>query len=285
MGCSCTVQGGKFEITNLGTAEQKIGEVKGIEPISFCHWVAPEWGDEGQTAENTWYKAALIAVATINTIAQIAIAQKRYQIAKDYANIAKDKWNRFKNSYAPFEQEMLSEAGNEPIYIPDYDQARRNYTYWNENAFGEADRRMALMARTFSLCVDSSLTRDMAIAQALATDDAVNFGYRWEEAYARLRNDMRWNRRSNLLNLGRDLEAMAANYAGAANTILSGLGAMANEGANGAISLLGYLNERRDTAYPTAYSGAVGLSGDAGVANSLLYSGAALGPRSTTTVI
>lgn len=251
----------------------------GIEPVRFCNWAAPEWGSIGSTAESSWYNAALIAVATINTIAQINIAQKRYQIAKDYANIAEDRWNRFKNGYMPLEQSMLNEVATEPVYTPKYAKARSDYTNFSSQAFTESAQKMGAMRNYLGLCFDETLSKDLNLSASLSIDDGNNFGYRYEEARADLKNDERWNNRSTILNIGRDNQAQAASYAQYANNILAGLSDIAGQASKGAIGALGYLSERRETFYPQSFSGSAGLTGEAGYGGLFpsLYSGAQLG--------
>lgn len=284
------IEGGRVEVTNLKSdtkaaledAQQHIVSVgdidKGIEPLRFCHWNTPEWGDQGQTAENTWYKAGLIAVALLNTAAQLAINLKRYEIAKEYAKLAKDRWNQFKNTYAPFELEMINEAANKPEYVEDYAGSRSRYSNWAKDAYNEANKRLAQEAKEYALCFSPSLVRDLALSGALAETDGINFGFRWEENQAIIDNDMRYSRWINLLALGRDLESQSAKYAKAADNIYGNLAGLAQDAASGAMGLLGYLSARKETTYPSGYSGTVGLSGDAGANYSMLYSGAALGP-------
>lgn len=277
------IAGGTINTIGQIGSIRSIEAINNIEPIRFCHWAAPEWGDIGQTSEVTWYNVALIAVATINTIAQIQIAQKRYQIAKDYAKIAQDKWERFKNGYMPLEQAMLAEIMNTPIRTPNYVQARSDYGGFAKYSYGEAQSRLSRKAKQYRLCIDPSLVDDLRVAEGIAIDDGINFGYRYEEDYTQRMNDIRWNRRSNLLNLGRDIHAQSAQYANYANQMLAGLSDTANQGASGAMSMLGYLSERRDTYYPQNFIGVSGLSGDAGYSEfPYLFSGATMGPTADT---
>lgn len=259
------VAGGWLNIPSIASigAIGNIGSITNIEPIRFCHWNAPKEGAGGSLAEAAFYSAALIAVATINTIAQWDIARKRYQIAKDYANIAKDRWERFRTGYMPLEISMLSEIMNTPLYEVNCQTVRNNYSNWVGRSYGEAKSRLPQIARGYRVNVDETLMRDLENDETRAVVDGVNFGYRYEEQRKIMKDDQRWNRRSNLLNLGRDLQAQSAKFASYANDILAGLSDMAGQGAAGAIQMLTYMRNRQETRYPTQFAGIGGL-GDSG---------------------
>lgn len=239
----------------------------------LCWWAAPEYGDTGENWEKTLWKAALIGVATINTIAQMQIMNQRYQLARDYADIAEDRWNRFKNSYAPFERAMINEAGNLKDYDPDYPAAWQRATEHTDAAFMAANDQLSDRAKRYGLCIDPTLIDDMDIAEALSADDGANYNYRMEEYWHYYISDKNWNRRSELLNVGRGIQAIAASYAQQANDALSSVGELINAGSQGAMKMFGYLSTVRETMYPAQFSAAAPLSGHASSLGSALLSG------------
>lgn len=275
MGCHCIPNGnvtinGHQALDNQTKMQQ---EHLSIISSKMCEWAAPQYGDAGESWEKTLWKAALIAIATINTLAQISIMEKRYQIAKDYANLASDRWNRFKDAYAPFERAMLSEAGNAPEYKPDYVGARERAREYTSEAFRSADEQMADLAKKYSLCVDDTLLNDMDYAEAVSRDDGTNYNYRDEEFWAIYMSDKRWNRRSQMLNLGRGIQQMSASYADAANNALAQLGGLLDKGAQGAAKLLGYISTARESQYPANFSSAAPLTGQASNVGAVIASG------------
>ena len=215
----------------------------------------------------------MIAVATINTLAQIKIAKKQYQIARDYADIAKDQWERFKDSYAPLERAMVFEACNTPFPVPDYEGARQRSDSNTTIDFGAAQKHLATLANSYALCVDPTLIDELSLVKAKAMDDGTNWGYRDEENLALNLDDRRWNRRSTLLNLGRDIHSISSTYASSASQIMAGLGDLLNQGASGAMSILGYLSENRNTAYPSLFSGMSPFSGQSSAMGEGIYFG------------
>lgn len=275
MGCHCIPNGnvtinGHQALDNQTKMQQ---EHLSIISSKMCEWAAPQYGDAGESWEKTLWKAALIAIATINTLAQISIMEKRYQIAKDYANLASDRWNRFKDAYAPFERAMLSEAGNAPEYKLDYVSARERAREYTSEAFRSADEQMADLAKKYSLCVDDTLLNDMDYAEAVSRDDGTNYNYRDEEFWAIYMSDKRWNRRSQMLNLGRGIQQMSASYADAANNALAQLGGLLDKGAQGAAKLLGYISTARESQYPANFSSAAPLTGQASNVGAVIASG------------
>jgi len=233
---------------------------------TMCRWAQPEYGDTGESVYHTIWKAALLAVTALNTAVQISISEKQYQIAKDYANIAKDQWRRFRDAYAPLERAMVNEITNTPEPLPDYEGAKSRGNTYTRNVFASVRDEMTRLAKKYALCMDKMLLDDMLYAEAITADDSVNFNFRDEEYFATIMSDLRWNRRSSLLNLGRDILAQSVRYADAANRMLGDVSNLANQGASGAMQMLGWLNERRNTIYPTMFSMSTPLIGQSSTA-------------------
>jgi len=225
-----------------------------LEPIKFCHWAAPRYGDIGQKALNTVLAAVAFIVAYKSLEAQIEINDMRQSIADSYAKIFEDRWNRYKTAYMPLEAAMIQEIMNTPVPVVDCSSVKSNYTSFVTNAFGENSQRLTAAASKYCLCVDKSLTEDLNLSRAIMVDDSVNFGYRFDEMYVIQRDDVRWNKRSNLLNLGRDLLAQSAKYSATADNLLAGLGEAAGKAFSGAVGYLGYYFNRQQTEYPSQYA-------------------------------
>ena len=209
-----------------------------------CNWAAPEYGEAGQTAIHTALSVAAFVVAAYSAYTQWDICQQRYEIADAYARIAEDNWNRFNSRYKPLEAAMVSEVMSEPVARPDYAGARNDGSL---SAFAEARAETRRLSGRYALCLGPP---DLETAAALTRDDSLNYNYRWAENYSLERDDWRWNRRSGLLNLGRNLASQSATYAGLADQALSGVGAQAGAALSGAMSYLGYSGSRQTTYFP-----------------------------------
>lgn len=266
MGC-CMASHGSFDVTNiqdaaaspLGTTNEHLEVIR----QTLCDWAQPEYGDAGESWEKLLWQAALIAIATANAAMQIYAISKRFEIAEDYADLAEDEWNRFADNYAPFERALLYSAANEAIYNPDYVGAKQRAAEQNATIFQDTNQQLSDMAKVYSLCLDTTHLNDLNYTRQLLQTDMTNFGYRDEEDFAVYKHNSRWNRRSSLLNVGRNLLGLAARYAQHADNMWTAFGDSVGNSAQGAMSLLGYLNHARTTQYPALFSGASLLMGQA----------------------
>lgn len=238
---------------------------------SFCHWAAPMYGDSGEGGLHSLLSVVAFAVAVWSAYEQLRIFKMRYDIAKGYANIAQERWDRFNAAYKPLENAMVDEISAQGPVSADYAGVQSDYNIFTGNAYGDADRRLRLTAARYALCIDPSLVDDLNLAASLAKDDGVNYGYRHAEWYAILRDDVRWNNRAALLNLGRDMLAQSAKYGSMANDMLGSAGQAAGAAMEGALGYLGYANNRNETYYPahfttsTSPGGLIDFGGNMGV--------------------
>jgi hypothetical protein len=229
--------------------------------VSFCHWAAPQYGDGGEGGLQSLLSVVAFAVAVWSAYEQMRIFQMRYDIAKGYANIAQERWDRFNAAYKPLENAVVDEISAQGPVVPDYAGAKSEYSGFADNAYGDAERRMRLTAARYALCVDPTLVNDLNLSASVAKDDGVNFGYRHAEWYAILRDDVRWNNRAAILNLGRDLLAQSAKYGSMANDMLANAGQAAGEAMGGALSYLGYRRNRQETYYPSQFTSSASPGG------------------------
>lgn len=211
----------------------------------------PQVTDGGVLTNANLAQAAATAVAIATTAASVNIANKQQAIANSYYNMARQKWDRFLNSYKPCETKEIAEACNTPEYVPQYDTQADAYENNVNVQYGIATDEINDLSRTYCVSIDNSLFRDLALSQAQLSVDSSNFAYRYEEHRKDTKDDVRWNRRSQALNRGRNLQNEAASYAQAASKAYGSLGNSVQQAAEGASTMLGYLQTRRDTVYPT----------------------------------
>lgn len=210
----------------------------------------PKVTDTGVKGNATWSSLAATAVATINTIAAIKIANKQYDIARSYYKMARQKWDRFKDKYMPCERTEMNEACNTPEYTKDYDGKSATWKQEVTRNFGNARAGIDRLNALYCICPDPSLAQDMALMESLAAVDTANFAYRYEEHRKDAKDDIRWTRRQQALNRGRDLQSTAARYAEAAANAYGDVGAKIGQAASGAMEAIGYFNNRNGTVYP-----------------------------------
>ena len=231
------------------------GEHGALGSLRFCNWAAPEYGPIGEGNWTNFFRAAALAIAIANGVAQSEISNMQQDLADSYYDMAKYKWDRFYQKFVPLEKKLLNEVLNEPLKEMDCADDRQRAESWTGRAYGAMQDWMKRKAGQMRVCMDSLDMRRVRTAQALAFADTANYNYvddRWFRDYS---NDKRWNRRSSVLNLGRNLGSEALKYGDVARSLLNTLSGQIEQAANGLINAMGYYGARLDTYYPSSYLG------------------------------
>lgn len=227
-----------------------IGSIMGAKsPCDF--FPQPQVTNSGVTDNATFAQIAATTVAAVTTAASVKIANKQIDIANDYFDIARQKWDRFLNKYQPCEVKEMAEACNTPEYVPQYDTQADAYENNVNVQYGLAADEINDFARCYCVPIDNSFFRDLALSQVQLSVDSGNYAYRYEENRKDNKDDVRWNRRGQALNRGRNLQNEAASYAQAASRAYSSLGDSVRQAGEGAATALGYFQTRNNTVYPT----------------------------------
>ena len=254
------------------------GQSGRLDRLRFCHWAAPEYGSQGETLWTNFWEAAQLAISLLNASIQGQIADKQEDLAKKYYEQAKYKWDRFENNYMPLEQSILWEASSEPIREMDCEDDTLRAHVAVTSAYDYANDYMAnIAAKQYRLCLDPTVVSQMQYAQNVAEVDTINYNLRDDQWFVDFKNDQRWNRRSNILNLGRNLGSVAMQYGDVARKLMGNVSDIANKAFGSLSQALGYYGARFDTVYPTSY-----LAGSVSFGNtSLLSSPASAGLGAT----
>lgn len=200
-------------------------------------------------------EAAAIAVALLNTGAATYLATQQYEIAKDYLDIAKWWRNYYNSTYRPWEDKELEEAWALKEIDPIYDTiVGRTRTYGRLQFKGLAEKSIQCTSE-YCTGLREALLKDVINSEATAMAALSNLGYRNERAYVEARNDVRWERRMETLNRGRDMIAQNIQFSKLAFGIFGDLGKQAGLGAAGAVRYLGYSWNKNETQYPTLQRG------------------------------
>lgn len=236
-------------------------------PVRFCHWNAPT---AGRISENMWtnvWQAAQLAVALLNSIIQGQIADKMQDLADSYYQHAKYKWNRFNEKYKPLEVALLEETSSvaEPSMDCADDRSRAESAV--NTAYDHMDRYVARMAKALRLCIDDTQVAQLEYGRNLMLVDTENYNLRDDQWFVDFKSDQRWNRRSNVLNLGRNLGAVAQKYGDVAKQLMGHVSATADKAAGTMIMQLGYYGNRFDTVYSSTYLGSGGLGSGTSLVN------------------
>lgn len=256
------------------------GEIGILDRLRFCHWAAPEWGPKGEEAWTRFFQAAQLAIALLNAQIQGEIADKNQDLADGYYQQAKFKWDRFADNYMPLEKEILWEAQSEPIRQLDCVDDRRRAKNAVTPSFNTMTEYMAQVAKGYRLCPDPTVTSQLAHTQSQLLVDTENYNLLDDQWFTDFKNDQRWARRSNILNLGRNLGSIAMQYGDVARKLMGDVGNIVNKAAGSISQALGYYGARNDTYYPTEY-----LAGTAHSLISTSYSGTLYTPNGITGAI
>lgn len=231
------------------------GEHGAIGSLRFCNWAAPEYGPVGEGFWDNAFKAAALAIAIANGVAQSQIADMQQDLADSYYDMAKYKWDRFYEKFVPLEKKLLKEVLNEPLKEMDCDEDMQRASDWVRRAYGAMQDWTARKAKQMRVCMNALDMRRPRNAQALALADTANYNYVDDRWFCDYSNDKRWNRRSSVLNLGRNLGSEALKYGDVARGLLNTISGQVEQAAQGLVSALGYYGARLDTYYPSSYLG------------------------------
>lgn len=228
--------------------------------------------------------AAAGLAALTNTAIAIQIADMQYDIAKDYLDIAKW-WRQYYNDvYKPLEDIELAEAWALEKEEPMYDiTIGRHRNYARLQYRGVAEKAIQCTS-PYCTGLRAALLKDYANAEATTLAALSNMGHRSERSYVEARNAVRWERRREVLNRGRNMIAGNINFSNMSYGIFGSLGAQAQAGAAGAIRYLGYSWNRNEPQYPMTYvsGGQGGTMGTTGTADSPGFLGARTGRNART---
>ena len=164
------------------------------------------------------------AAAAINTAAAIYIADKQLDIAQQAQDIANKLNDHMCENYYPCEIKLLNEVCNEPVAEVEYDEQSGRFATTARLQIAKAREELDRQFSRFCCGNHQRLLKDLAIAEAKATTDIVNYGYRVAEQRAQALNDLRYNRIFQTLGMGRGLASSALSYAQVAGSTFSNAG-------------------------------------------------------------
>lgn len=241
--------------TLYGKTLEPSGQHGSFAPIRNCSWAAPEWGPEGENFKSLAWRAAALAIAVANSIAQGQIADMQQDLAESYYDMAEFKWNRFRDKYVPLELKLLNEVRSEPILSLNCADDKSRAAEAVNISYDRMTDYMTTKAKQYHMCIDSTLLMQMERKRTVALADTANYNMTDDQWYVDYRNDKRWNRRSNILDLGRNLSSEAMKYGDVALATMKTVGGQISQAAQGLMTAVGYYGARNDTYYPTTFLG------------------------------
>lgn len=196
------------------------------------------------------YKQQLDSVG-VKAIGQIAIqiavdnyiASKQRDLIRSIANdqaslanrqlvMAEKEYCRYTTVFAPVEDATMAEVAADPRYVPQYELHMGRARNDAARAFGKAITGLNRRLSRYCAGANANLLREIHSEWARTEVDAVNHAWRYEELQAWRRDDVQFNRRLQMFNIGRSLQASATGDMRAATAAIGG----ANEALMGGMS-------------------------------------------------
>ena len=249
------LEGGGAAGADVGSAGDGHGKHGAIGSLRFCNWAAPEYGPVGEFNWSDAFRAAALMIAIANGVAQSQIADMQQDLADSYYDMASSKWDRFYKHFVPLEKKLLREVMTAEERNMDCDDDRQRASEWIGRAYDSMSDWMYGKLRQMRACLNAADKRRPRLAQKLAYVDTANYNYVDDRWFCDYSNDKRWNRRSSVLNLGRNLGSEALKYGDVARSLLNTVSGQIEQAANGLVNAMGYYGARLDTYYPTSYLG------------------------------
>ena len=210
----------------------------------------------GETDEGNSWVAAIeaatqLAIAGLMIKAQLEAARAAKALADKYLQMAKEAREHYNNYYKPLEIDSVEWACSQPEYVRDKDRtqigramltARMAYKNKAQNAINCVSKYCSGLRAT--------LLRDALLEEAQAVAAAGLSGLRYEKKYEDSMNDLRFDRRGNMLKIGRDMSANASELAKFASNLYGDAGDQSALVANASLRNLGYMYNRDYTPPP-----------------------------------
>jgi hypothetical protein len=197
------------------------------------------------------YKQQLDSVG-VKAIGQIAIqiavdnyiASKQRDLIRSIANdqaslanrqlvIAEKEYCRYTTVFAPVEDATMAQVAADPRYMPQYELHMGRARNDAARAFGKAITGLNRRLSRYCAGANANLLREVHSEWARTEVDAVNHAWRYEELQAWRRDDVQFNRRLQMFNVGRSLQAGATGDMRAATAAIGGASEALMSGMSG----------------------------------------------------
>lgn len=189
------------------------------------------------------------AMLALNTSNSLKMAKLQRDIGKAYQALAEDQRKYYNDRYKPLEIDLTKEALKLKKYDRDKEKlitgqmlvSSRNLTA------GKIDKAISCTGR-YCTGQRAAIMNDQLLEQVAIESLAAGLAHRYVDKDEITHNNLRWDKREQVLKIGRDIPTQATSYANLAAGIFGSLGKQAGQAAEGAMGFLAY--GRADTVYP-----------------------------------
>ena len=205
--------------------------------------------NKGIIRSSRWKAVINGAMLALNTSNSLKMAKLQRDIGKAYQALAEEQRTYYNDRYKPLEISLTQEALNLKKYDRDKEKlitgqmliSARNLTA------GKIDKALACTGR-YCTGQRAAIMNDQLLEQAAIESLAAGLAHRYVDKDEITHNNLRWEKREQVLKIGRDIPTQAVSYASMAAGIFGSLGKQAGQAAEGAMGFLAY--GRGETVYP-----------------------------------
>lgn len=189
------------------------------------------------------------AMLALNTANSLKMAKLQRDIGKSYLALAESQRGYYNDRYKPLEKALTDEA----LKLKKYNRNKEKLVTGQmlisarANSAGKIDKAISCTSR-YCTGQRAAIANDILLEQLAVESMTAGFAHRHIDKDEMVHNNLRWEKREQVLKIGRDIPTQAVSYASMAAGIFGSLGRQAGQAAEGAIGFLAY--GRADTVYP-----------------------------------
>lgn len=205
--------------------------------------------DAGVIKSAKWKAILSGAILAYNTLNSLRMAKLQRDLGKKYLKLAEDHRDYYNERYKPLEADLAKEALALPKYVRDKERLNTGQMLMSvrgRNA-GRVDKAISCTGR-YCTGQRAAIMTDQLMEQAATESLVAGLGFRYTDREEITHNNLRWEKREQVMRIGRDIPTEAVSYASLAAGTFGSLGKQAGMAAEGAMGFLAY--GRGDTQYP-----------------------------------
>lgn len=205
--------------------------------------------DKGVIKSAKWKAILAGAVAIYNTLNSLRMAKLQRDLGRKYLSLAEEHRKYYNERYKPLEISLTQEALKLPKYVRDKEQLYTGQmlaSLKGRNA-GKIDKAMSCTGR-YCTGQRAAIMTDQLLEQAAQESMVAGLAFRYTDREEINHNNLRWEKREQVMKIGRDIPTEAVSYASLAAGTFGSLGKQAGQAAEGVMGFLGY--GRGETQYP-----------------------------------
>lgn len=205
--------------------------------------------DDGVIKSAKWKSILAGAVLAYNTLNSLRMAKLQRDLGQKYLALAEEHRNYYNERYKPLEIALTKEALNLPKYVRDKEQLYTGQMLASARGklAGKIDKAISCTGR-YCTGQRAAIMTDQLLEQATIESMVAGLAYRYTDREEITHNNLRWEKREQVMKIGRDIPTEAVSYASLAAGTFGSLGKQAGQAAEGAIGFLAY--GRGQTQYP-----------------------------------